>query len=181
VRLAQVSVGSPLRALVLAVVAAVDAHRGDFAQAGRDAVAARRLVGGLVGFVPWYVAEAQIWLARAEILLSDASTARMLLARAARTRAIDDSPVLAAWLHDAWERADAFAAGTVGDGPALTKAELRVLRFMPSHMSFREIGALLQVSTNTVKTQGLAVYRKLDVSCRSEAVARGREIGLLDG
>jgi LuxR family maltose regulon positive regulatory protein len=178
--LARASMGSPLRALGLAVVAAVDAHRGDFARAGRDAVAARRLVGGLAGFVPWYVAEAQIWLARAEIMLSDAPTARMLLARAARSRAIDDSPVLAAWLHDAWERADAFAAGTVGDGPALTKAELRVLRFLPSHLSFREIGARLQVSTNTVKTQALAVYRKLDVSSRSEAVARGRAIGLLD-
>ena len=55
----------------------------------------------------------------------------------------------------------------------LTIAELRVLRLLPSHMSFREIGERLHVSTNTVKTQALAVYRKLDVCCRSDAVAAG--------
>jgi LuxR family maltose regulon positive regulatory protein len=32
-----------------------------------------------------------------------------------------------------------------------------------------------------VKTQALAVYRKLDATCRSEAVARGRSVGLIDG
>ena len=63
----------------------------------------------------------------------------------------------------------------------LTNAELRVLRLLPSHMSFREIGERLHVSTNTVKTQALAVYRKLDVSCRSEAVSRGRAAGLIGG
>jgi LuxR family transcriptional regulator, maltose regulon positive regulatory protein len=56
-----------------------------------------------------------------------------------------------------------------------------VLRFLPSHLSFREIGERLHVSTNTVKTQALSVYRKLDVSCRSDAVERGRRIGLIDG
>ena len=89
--------------------------------------------------------------------------------------------MLWAWLHDAWERADAFAVGATGAGPALTVAELRVLRFLPSHMSFREIGLRLNVSANTVKTQALSVYRKLDVTCRSDAVARGRLVGLIDG
>ena len=66
-------------------------------------------------------------------------------------------------------------------GPAhLTLAELRVLRLLPSHLSLREIAARLHVSANTVKTQAQAVYRKLDVSSRSEAVARAREVGLVD-
>jgi len=68
-----------------------------------------------------------------------------------------------------------------GIGPALTNAELRVLRFLPSHLTFREIGDRLHVSANTVKTQALSAYRKLDVGSRSEAVARGRAVGLLDG
>ena len=68
-----------------------------------------------------------------------------------------------------------------GDGPTLTNAELRVLRMLPSHMTFREIGERLHVSTNTVKTQALSVYRKLDVSCRSEAVDRGRLAGVIEG
>ena len=36
------------------------------------------------------------------------------------------------------------------------------------------------MSANTVKTQANAVYRKLDVRSRSEAVACARELGLLD-
>ena len=87
--------------------------------------------------------------------------------------------VLADWIHDGWARADAFAESATGDGPTLTNAELRILRLLPSHMSFREIGERLHVSTNTVKTQALAVYRKLDVSCRSDAVQRGHDAGLI--
>jgi len=65
-------------------------------------------------------------------------------------------------------------------GPtSLTTAELRVLRLLPTHLSFREIAGRLHVSTNTVKTQAQAVYRKLDASSRSQAVARGRELGLI--
>jgi LuxR family maltose regulon positive regulatory protein len=37
------------------------------------------------------------------------------------------------------------------------------------------------VSTNTVKTQAQAIYRKLDASSRSQAVGRARELGLLNG
>ena len=52
--------------------------------------------------------------------------------------------------------------------------------FLPTHLSFREIGERVYVSANTVKTQANAVYRKLGVSCRSEAVSRARQLGLLD-
>jgi LuxR family maltose regulon positive regulatory protein len=65
-------------------------------------------------------------------------------------------------------------------GPgSLTTAELRVLGFLPGHLSFREIAADLQVSANTVKTQAHAVYRKLDASSRSTAVATARAPGSL--
>jgi LuxR family maltose regulon positive regulatory protein len=84
-------------------------------------------------------------------------------------------------VHAGWALADAFAASATGDGPALTIAELRVLRLLESWMSFREIGERLHVSPNTVKTHALAVYRKLDVSCRSDAVSRGRVAGLIGG
>jgi LuxR family maltose regulon positive regulatory protein len=42
------------------------------------------------------------------------------------------------------------------------------------------MGSRLAISPNTVKSQAHAVYRKLDVSSRSEAVARAQELGLLD-
>lgn len=62
---------------------------------------------------------------------------------------------------------------------ALTAAELRVLRLLPTHLSFAEIGAELFLSRNTVKTQAISVYRKLDVDSRSRAVAAARACGLL--
>jgi LuxR family maltose regulon positive regulatory protein len=43
------------------------------------------------------------------------------------------------------------------------------------------MGRRLHVSANTVKTHAHAVYRKLDVCSRSEAVVRARATGLLDG
>ena len=63
---------------------------------------------------------------------------------------------------------------------SLTSAELKILHFLPTHLSFREIAERTFVSANTVKTQANAVYRKLDVRSRSEAVALARELGLLD-
>ena len=107
--------------------------------------------------------------------------ARCCTAPRALAYQLDDAPELARWVHEGWELADAFAESATGDGPTLTNAELRVLRQLASHMTFREIGERLHVSTNTVKTQALAVYRKLDVSSRSDAVTRGRAAGLIDG
>ena len=173
-------VSGPVRALVLAAGAVVAAQRGDVAQARHDAADAQRLLAPRRDFVPWVLAEAEIWLARAEILLSDGPGARGGLARAAHLQPrVPGDRTLERWIHDGWARADAFAETATGDGPMLTNAELRVLRLLPSHMSFREIGQRLHVSTNTVKTQALAVYRKLDVTCRSDAVARGRSAGLI--
>jgi LuxR family maltose regulon positive regulatory protein len=170
------------QALELAVFAVVAAQRGDVAQARHDAAHADRLLADSKDGVWWLLAQTHVWLARAEIRLSDGPTGRMHLTYAARHAAqVKDAPVLTQWIHDGWERADAFAGSVTGDGPTLTNAELRVLRMLPSHMTFREIGERLHVSTNTVKTQALSVYRKLDVSCRSEAVDRGRTAGVIDG
>ena len=47
-------------------------------------------------------------------------------------------------------------------------------------MSFREIATRLYVTRNTVKTQAHSVYRKFDVSSRSEAISRAIALGLLD-
>jgi LuxR family maltose regulon positive regulatory protein len=51
---------------------------------------------------------------------------------------------------------------------------------LPTHLSFREMGLRLQVSSNTIKTHAHAVYRKLDASSRSEAVVAARRVGLVD-
>ncbi len=54
-----------------------------------------------------------------------------------------------------------------------------MLRLLRSTLSLREIGQQLYLSPNTVKTHAKAIYRKLDVSTRHDAIARGRDIGIL--
>ena len=61
----------------------------------------------------------------------------------------------------------------------LTGSELAVLRFLPSHMTNQEIAEALFLSINTVKTHLRSVYRKLNVTTRREAIARGGKLGLL--
>jgi LuxR family transcriptional regulator, maltose regulon positive regulatory protein len=62
---------------------------------------------------------------------------------------------------------------------SLSERELAVLRLLASDLSQREIGAELYISLNTIKFHIRNVFRKLAVSSRAEAVARGRELGLL--
>jgi LuxR family maltose regulon positive regulatory protein len=81
------------------------------------------------------------------------------------------------------ERFDAQAPRPSGPADAasvpLTDSERAVLRFLPSHMTNEEISQALFLSINTVKTHLRSAYRKLGVSSRREAIARGRRLGLL--
>jgi DNA-binding CsgD family transcriptional regulator len=63
-------------------------------------------------------------------------------------------------------------------GP-LTGAERRVLRYLPTQLSAREIAAQLFCSVNTVKTHQRHVYAKLGANSRTEAVRRARALGML--
>jgi LuxR family transcriptional regulator, maltose regulon positive regulatory protein len=72
---------------------------------------------------------------------------------------------------------DAAPAGR--ETPALTASELAVLRLLRSHMTNQEIADALYLSVNTVKTHLRAVYHKLGVSSRREAVDRGRRLRML--
>jgi LuxR family transcriptional regulator, maltose regulon positive regulatory protein len=70
-------------------------------------------------------------------------------------------------------------SGNVGLVEPLSDRELSVLRYLPSRLSNREIGAELFVSLNTVKSHLKTIYRKLDVERRDEAVRRARQRGLI--
>ncbi|HTZ30223.1 MAG TPA: LuxR C-terminal-related transcriptional regulator [Streptosporangiaceae bacterium] len=61
----------------------------------------------------------------------------------------------------------------------LSKSEVRVLRYLPTHLSAREIADELSVSTSTVKTHMRNLYTKLGVHSRAEAVESARRLGLL--
>ncbi|HEU4974888.1 MAG TPA: LuxR C-terminal-related transcriptional regulator [Baekduia sp.] len=168
-------------ALVVAVAAFARAHRGRFAEARADVQLATSLLARAEELPPWYGAQVALALARAELRLSDVAAARRQLADAERAaRRLPDAPALAAWLAEASAGARGPATSALPVSEALTVAELRVLGFLPSHLSFREIGACLHVSANTIKSQAHAVYRKLGASSRSVAVERARALGLLD-
>ena len=70
-------------------------------------------------------------------------------------------------------------AGEPGRNPGLTGAELRLLPFLTTHLSFREIGERLYLSRNTIKTQAISVYRKLGVSTRGDAIDEAVRLGLV--
>lgn len=172
---------SPAAALVLAIAAAADAHRGRVEEALRDAERSGRLLAASRGLPAWYEVEARIALARAALRLSDVLQTRRLLAEASRLLRRDPSAhVLRQRLDELWVQADAVADSAIGGGWSLTTAELRVLQLLPTHLSYPDIARRLFVSPNTVKTHARAVYRKLDASSRAEAVLQARDAGLLD-
>ncbi|HEU5000752.1 MAG TPA: LuxR C-terminal-related transcriptional regulator, partial [Lapillicoccus sp.] len=61
----------------------------------------------------------------------------------------------------------------------LTEREVSILNWLTTTMTMAEIGTELYVSTNTVKTHVAAIYRKLEVTSRREAIARGRALHLI--
>ncbi|MGZ4173068.1 MAG: LuxR C-terminal-related transcriptional regulator [Solirubrobacteraceae bacterium] len=169
-------------ALVFAVSAAAAVHEGRIDEAKADVSRCLALIAGLPEFVAWYGAEVRILLARVSLTLGDVAGARELLAEASRlARRTTEVVVFERWFDDAWDRFDARAETALIGVASLTTAELRVLRFLPTHYSFQEIAGRLHVSANTVKTHVHAVYRKLDASSRSEAVAHATAAGLLSG
>ncbi|MCX5041830.1 LuxR C-terminal-related transcriptional regulator [Aldersonia sp. NBC_00410] len=64
-------------------------------------------------------------------------------------------------------------------GEPLTERELIVLQYLPTMFKASEIAADLFISVNTVKTHQQAIYRKLGVSTRRDAVDRARELKLI--
>ena len=56
----------------------------------------------------------------------------------------------------------------------------RVLGLLPYYLSFKEIAQRLGVKATTVKTHALAIYGKLGVSTRGEAVEIAVQAGLLE-
>jgi LuxR family transcriptional regulator, maltose regulon positive regulatory protein len=79
----------------------------------------------------------------------------------------------------AGNRSAPLAAGPRPPLEALSGSELRVLRYLPTNLSMRQIAGELYVSHNTVRTHVTHLYEKLGVHTRAEAVARARALGLL--
>jgi ATP/maltotriose-dependent transcriptional regulator MalT len=76
-----------------------------------------------------------------------------------------------------------IARGRASGGAVLeppSEAELAVLRLLATDLSTREIGERLFVSANTIRSHRTALYHKLGVHSRTDAVARAAALGLLE-
>jgi len=163
------------------VQARVALHRGDVPAARRELISAQRLRHLLTYALPYLAVQARIDLARVHIALADLAGARMLMRevdellrrRPGLATLVDEVQAIEAWLS---KNRDPSIAGA----SALTAAELRLLPMLSTHLSFPEMAGEAFLSRHTIKSQAMSLYRKLGVSSRSEAVARSRELGLLD-
>lgn len=62
----------------------------------------------------------------------------------------------------------------------LTERELQVLRLLPTGKTDLAIGAALQIVEGTVTCHISNIFKKLYVNNRVQAIAKGRELGLID-
>ena len=171
---------SPAVALVYAVSAELRARLGRLSEAGAELHQGLRLLSKTTDPSPWFEAECRLIAARATLRLSGPKAARELLEQAAgAARRVPDAPVLHAWLDQASADIELALGSSHGADWALTAAELRVVGYLPSHLSFPEIAERLHVSPNTVKTHARGIYRKLGVSSRGNAVELACGAGLI--
>jgi LuxR family maltose regulon positive regulatory protein len=165
-------------AIVYAASALTCAHSRQPAEARRDAARANRLLAMLSGLAPWISVQGRLLLADSYLLFGDPGAAREALRSARRDLPrLGHAPTLDAWYETS--NAAAMAQRSVTTGPPLTAAVIRVVQFLPTHLSFREIANRLHVSRNTVKTQVISSYRKLGASNRTEAVESARSLSII--
>jgi LuxR family transcriptional regulator, maltose regulon positive regulatory protein len=157
------------------------ARVGDAGDARARAKHAAALLALLRNVARWAAIETCILLCRTSVLLGELDDAQHLVGQATQLLAdYHDAGSLPARLRDVVLQLEQAALPLGLRATPLTTAELRVLRYLPTHLSFAQIADELFVSRNTVKTQAVAVYRKLEVTSRAEAVERARALGLVD-
>jgi LuxR family maltose regulon positive regulatory protein len=168
-------------ALDLAATARALLRHGRWDEARRQLTFTQRLAPYLTHAIPWLSVQVRLELGRAYVTLRDRDAARALLDEAREILELRPSlGVLAEQVAELEAEIEDMHKAAGGGTSGLTRAELRLLPLLSTHLSFREIGERLFVSRNTIKTQAISVYRKLGVSSRSDAIARAAELGLVD-
>jgi LuxR family maltose regulon positive regulatory protein len=168
--------------LAFAAAARLAVHRGDATEAERQLAHAMRARPSCTYVLPFVAMRLRLQLAKVYRASGDATTARHLL------KEIDDilshRPDLGALVDEVDELRQVLTsgaqAGTTGGAP-LSPAELRLLPYLQTHLTVREIGERLFVSRNTASSEIGSIYRKLGASSRSDAVHRAMAVGLLGG
>jgi ATP/maltotriose-dependent transcriptional regulator MalT len=157
------------------------AAEGNLTEAERELAAAERFFADEVATVhrTWLLvllARVRVGrghLAEAEATLRSAREALGELGDSGLAAAVADA--VAQELEAASDRA---ASGELLQPPS--EAELAVLKLLASDLSIREIGERLFLSQNTIRSHTRALYHKLGVHTRGDAVARATALGLLE-
>jgi LuxR family transcriptional regulator, maltose regulon positive regulatory protein len=169
-----------LGAQAAAGIGSVNAAEGDLARAEQDFAYAERFFRDEVATVQHTWLLLMLARVRGRRGRLDAAESAMRSARGALGELGDSGrlPALAAEIESELGEAKARAnGGELMSSPS--DAELAVLRLLVTDLSVREIGAELFLSPNTVRSHTRALYRKLGVRSRADAVARATTLGLL--
>ena len=70
-------------------------------------------------------------------------------------------------------------ANDLGNIDTLSQREMDVLKLLSEGLTNQEIAQRLFLSTNTIKSHSIKIYRKLNVNNRSQAVSKARLLGIL--
>ncbi|MGO9502612.1 MAG: LuxR C-terminal-related transcriptional regulator, partial [Streptosporangiaceae bacterium] len=168
--------------LIRALRARAATHRGDVPAARKELVGAQHLRPLLTYALPYLAVQARIELARVHLALADQAGARTLMREVeGLLKRRPGLGTLAGEAEALWAQLSRERGSSVPGASALTAAELRLLPLLATHLSFPEIAQELFLSPSTIKSEAMAVYRKLGVSSRNQAVTRSRELGLLEG
>jgi LuxR family transcriptional regulator, maltose regulon positive regulatory protein len=172
--------GYATTALTLATSARAALRHGDWDAARADLERAAELTPSLSrGLFPWLAVQTHLEVARVYLALRETPMVRSLLTEIREL--LHERPHVGVLIEqaDELEREVEAVADSDGARAALTPAELRLLPYLTTHLTFREIGEELYVSRNTIKTQAISVYRKLGVTSRSDAIKCAVELGLV--
>ncbi len=164
--------GTLLGGIALTARAVMLLHDGDFDRAAAE-LANARLTGHLCRGARWLDADMNLRWGNLSLDLGDRSVAQEH-AETARA-ALDEYPDPGSLPRRLAELTERIACLSALD---LTPAEIRILPFLPTHLSVKEVAERLHVSPATVKTHVSSVYAKLGAERRSDAVARMEELGL---
>jgi LuxR family transcriptional regulator, maltose regulon positive regulatory protein len=171
----------PPVAIMHAAAAQVALHQGDLVQVRAELTCAQRLRPQLTYAIPYLAVQVRIELAHCHLALQDTAAARTLLREA--DEILRRRPRLGIFVQQTEDLRTELAQVKSYSAPgasALTAAELRLLPLLSTHLSLPEIAGELFLSPNTIKSQAYTLYRKLDVSSRSQAVAQAGKLGLLE-
>ncbi|HEY6934380.1 MAG TPA: LuxR C-terminal-related transcriptional regulator [Marmoricola sp.] len=171
-----------MTALALTAAARLAVHRGDLHGARRELADALGTRSQVTWALPHLAVRLRLQLARACLSVADPVTAREMLAEIEEVR--NRRPALGALLAEVDVLRDTLdGSHRVEKNGALplSPAELRLLPHLQTHLTVDQIAQRLFLSSHTVKTEVKAIYRKLGVSSRNDAVHRATAIGLLGG